>query len=63
MDRFVFLKWIRALLTAPFDAMRLQHAAAVQHGLLPRSLLESARFERRLGWIERLSLGLLARSR
>ena len=51
------------LLAAPFDAVRLQHAAAVQSGAAPRSMLESAQFEHQLSWLETTSLGALARSR
>jgi len=51
------------LLAAPFDAARLQHAAAVQSGAAPRSLLESAQFEHLLGCLEAQALGPLARSR
>lgn len=49
------------LLTLQLDLARHLHAAAVQHGLLPRSMLESQRFERRLIDLERLALGPLAR--
>jgi hypothetical protein len=41
--------------------MRHQHAAGVRAGLLPLSLLESERFERQVGLLERLALGPLAR--
>lgn len=44
----------------PFDLLRLQHAAAVLAGVWPRSLLESTRFERQLGDLQRLALGPLA---
>jgi hypothetical protein len=54
--------WLRYL-AAPFDLARAQHAAAVQCGAAPRSLLESARFEQGLNGLERLSLGHFARSR
>jgi hypothetical protein len=53
--------WATASLTWPFDLARAQHAAGVQCGLLQRSLLASADFERRLGQLERLALGPLAR--
>lgn len=56
--------WCRALrdgLALPFELARQQHAAAVRFGVLPRSMLESQRFEQRLGAIERLALGPLAR--
>jgi hypothetical protein len=45
----------------PFDCARAQHAAGVLAGALPRSLLESTRFERQLGAMEWLALGPLAR--
>jgi hypothetical protein len=48
-------------LALPFDLLRMQHAAGVLAGTRPRSLLESARFERQLGALERLTLGPLAR--
>lgn len=50
------------LLGLPFDMARAQHAASVLAGALPRSLLESTRFERQLGAMERLVLGPLART-
>ena len=60
--------WLRALrdcagslLALPFDLARAQHAAGVRAGALPRSMLESMRFEQRLVTMERLALGTLAR--
>ena len=53
---------LRELLALPFDIARHQHAAGVQAGALPRSLLESQRFEQQLGLMESLSLGPLARN-
>lgn len=53
---------LQGALALPFDALRAQHAAAVQAGALPRSLLESKCFEQHLGQAERLMLGPLARS-
>jgi hypothetical protein len=50
-----------SLLTLPFDLARAQHAAGVHIGALPRSLLESTRFEKQLVTMERLALGPLAR--
>lgn len=50
-------------LCAPFDAMRAHYAGAVQAGLVPRSLLASAQFERSLDHLEKLCLGPLARRR
>ena len=52
---------LRDVVALPFDVARHQHAASVRSGALPRSLLESQRFEQQLGLIERLSLGPLAR--
>jgi hypothetical protein len=52
---------VRAWLCLPFEIARHQHAALVHNGALPRSMLESQRFEQGLGLIERLSLGPLAR--
>jgi hypothetical protein len=52
---------LREWLAVPFDLMRHQHAAGVRAGLLPLSLLESERFERQVGLLERLALGPLAR--
>jgi hypothetical protein len=51
-----------SLASLPFDMARVQHAAGVLAGAWPRSLLESTRFEQRLGTMERLALGPLARS-
>ena len=55
--------WGRHPMSAPFDLARAQHAAAVQCGAAPRSLLESARFEHDIDWLEHASLGQLARNR
>ncbi|MFZ4625171.1 MAG: hypothetical protein ACOYNF_13175 [Rhodoferax sp.] len=41
----------------PFDAIRASYAKAVRFGLLENSLLKSARFERELAKVERLTLG------
>lgn len=49
------------ILGLPFDLARANYASAVRLGLLENSLLKSARFERELSEIERLSLGLWAR--
>jgi hypothetical protein len=51
----------KALLRVPFDAMREQYASAVRAGLIERSLLDSASFERKLGTLERATLGPWAR--
>jgi hypothetical protein len=47
----------------PFDALRFQYASAVVAGLVPRSILASARSERAINLLERLVLGPLARRR
>lgn len=52
---------LRDLVALPFEIARHQHAVVVRAGVLPRSLLESQRFERRLGLLERLWLGPWAR--
>lgn len=57
--------WWNMLRTAaalPFDIARHQHAESVRAGAMPRSLLESQRFEQQLGLMESLSLGPLARN-
>ena len=53
---------LRDMLALPFDMARHQHAAGVQAGAFPRSLLESQRFEQQLGLMESLSLGPWARN-
>lgn len=47
----------------PFDAMRFQYANAVVAGLVPRSLLASAKSEQAIDRLERLVLGPIARQR
>ncbi len=54
--------WQTSSLFAGFDLARSQYAAGVQAGLIERSLLASAAFERRLGLLERLTLGPWART-
>jgi len=54
-------KLAKAFAAMPFDAIRFQHASAVQAGLIRNSMLESRDFEQALGSLERLSLGPLAR--
>jgi hypothetical protein len=51
------------ILALPFDAIRQHYAGAVIAGLIPRSLLDSARLERWLGALEAVTLGPLARGR
>ena len=45
----------------PFDLARQQYVSAVQAGVIPRSMLHSARFSRTLNLTEQLILGPLAR--
>ena len=52
---------LRDMLALPFDIARHQHAATVHAGALPRSLLQSQRFEQQLALMESLALGSLAR--
>lgn len=54
--------WAAVSLAWPFDLARAQYAVGVQAGLVERSLLASAEFERQLGRLERLTLGPWARS-
>jgi hypothetical protein len=48
-------------LALPFDVAREQYAKSVRAGLVERSLIASARFERTLSAIEGLTLGVMAR--
>ena len=48
-------------LALPFDVVRAQYAAAVNAGLVERSMIASSRFERTLVKLERLVLGPFAR--
>jgi hypothetical protein len=50
-----------AVAQLPFEALRTQHAAAAQAGLIQKSLLESSQFERAMDALERWTLGPLAR--
>ncbi|MDE2252917.1 MAG: hypothetical protein KGL42_01410 [Betaproteobacteria bacterium] len=45
----------------PFDAMREHYASAVRAGLIERSQIASASFERKLVALERATLGPWAR--
>jgi hypothetical protein len=54
--------WPASSVAAAFDLARAQYAAAVQYGLLKRSLLASGALERRLDLLERLTLGPWART-
>jgi hypothetical protein len=49
-------------LALPFDVAREQYAKSVRAGLVERSLIASARFERTLSAMEGLALGVMARS-
>ena len=46
----------------PFDMAREQYAKSVRAGLVERSLIASARFERALSALEQVTLGFMARS-
>jgi hypothetical protein len=48
-------------LALPFDMAREQYAKSVRAGLVERSLIASARFERALSAMEYLTLGFMAR--
>jgi hypothetical protein len=48
-------------LALPFDMAREQYAKSVRAGLVERSLLASARFERTLSALEQMTLGFMAR--
>ena len=48
-------------LALPFDVAREQYAKSVRAGLVERSLIASARFERTLHALEQLALGGMAR--
>jgi hypothetical protein len=49
------------VLALPFDVAREQYAKSVRAGLVERSLLASARFERTLSALEKMTLGCMAR--
>lgn len=49
-------------LAAPFDGLRIAHAAAVQAGFAPRSMLASRDVEHALVALERMALGPMART-
>jgi hypothetical protein len=51
----------KTLLRVPFDAMREHYASAVRAGLIERSQIASASFERKLVALERATLGPWAR--
>lgn len=62
-ERGAALNVAQPILALPFDAMRRHYAGAVIAGLVPRSLLDSARLERWLVALETVTLGPLARCR
>ena len=45
----------------PFDTLRDQYASAVRAGLIERSLIASARFERKVAVLEQSLLGACSR--
>ena len=51
----------RGALQWPFDTMRDQYASAVRAGLVERSLMASAQFERKVAALEQSLLGICAR--
>ena len=53
--------WHASGVGAGFDLVRAHYAAAVQAGLIQRSLLASGALERRLAALERIALGSKAR--
>jgi len=54
--------WRAAAAAAPFDLARSEYAAGVQCGVIERSMLASAAFERGLDALERLTFGPFARA-
>lgn len=49
------------VLSLPFDMAREQYAKSVRAGLVERSMIASARFERALSAVELFTLGAMAR--
>ena len=49
------------VLALPFDMAREQYAKSVRAGLVERSMIASARFERALSAMELFTLGVMAR--
>lgn len=58
-----FGELVAGSLALPFEMLRAQHAAAAIAGVVPMSIVESARFGRSLEAVERLALGPFARRR
>lgn len=54
-------KTSRLMLGMPFDIAREQYAKAVQAGIIEKSMLKWAKFERELSAMEKLTLGPWAR--
>ncbi len=57
-----FKRTMSLMQTLPFDMAREQYAQAVRLGLVQRSMLAWARFERQLDLMEKMTLGPWARS-
>lgn len=56
-----FSRTLTLLQGLPFDMAREQYAKAVQAGLIERSMLHWAKFERQLDLLEKMTLGPWAR--
>ena len=56
-----FTSTMALLQSLPFDMAREQYAKAVQVGLIERSMLRWAKFERQLDLLEKMTLGPWAR--
>jgi len=56
-----FKNTMALLQSLPFDMAREQYAKAVQVGLIERSMLRWAKFERQLDLLEKMTLGPWAR--
>ena len=54
--------WRASAAAVPFDLARTEYAAGVQCGVIERSMLASAAFERGLDALERLTFGPFARA-
>jgi hypothetical protein len=59
--RTSFNQTLSMLQGLPFDMAREQYAKAVQVGLIERSMLNWAKFERQLDLLEKMTLGPWAR--
>ena len=56
-----FKNTLALMQSLPFDMAREQYAKAVQVGLIERSMLRWAKFERQLDLLEKMTLGPWAR--